>query len=120
LQLPLYQRAALVERLDTLLATFYLVFNEGHFASFGDQIVRTDLCAEAIHLGRLLVDLLPLELEPRGLLVLMLLHDARRATRRALASMPLARHASGERMTPAARVVVALQRRATRRCDFLD
>jgi len=71
----------LAERLDTVLAVVYLVFNEGYAASFGAELVRADLCVEAIRLGRLLVELLPAEREPTGLLALMLLHDARRATR---------------------------------------
>ena len=71
----------LAKRLDTVLAVVYLVFNEGYAASFGAELVRADLCKEAIRLGRLLVDLLPAEREPKGLLALMLLHDARRATR---------------------------------------
>jgi len=71
----------LAERLDAVLAVIYLVFNEGYAASFGAELVRADLCAEAIRLGRLLVELLPAEPEPKGLLALMLLHDARRATR---------------------------------------
>jgi RNA polymerase sigma-70 factor (ECF subfamily) len=71
----------LAERLDTVLAVVYLVFNEGYSATFGADLVRAELCAEAIRLGRLLVELLPAEREPRGLLALMLLHDARRATR---------------------------------------
>ena len=71
----------LAERLDTVLAVVYLVFNEGYAASFGAELVRTELCVEAIRLGRLLVELLPAEREPKGLLALMLLHDARRATR---------------------------------------
>jgi RNA polymerase sigma-70 factor, ECF subfamily len=57
------------------------VFNEGYAASFGDRLVRHELCGEAIRLGRMLVELLPERAEPRGLLALMLLHDARRATR---------------------------------------
>jgi RNA polymerase sigma-70 factor, ECF subfamily len=69
------------ERLDAVLAVVYLVFNEGYAASRGDALVRTDLCAEAIRLGRLLTELLPGEPEVAGLLALMLLHDARRATR---------------------------------------
>jgi RNA polymerase sigma-70 factor, ECF subfamily len=69
------------ERLATVLEVVYLVFNEGYSASFGADLVRADLCAEAIRLGRLLVELLPAEGEPRGLLALMLFHDARRATR---------------------------------------
>jgi RNA polymerase sigma-70 factor (ECF subfamily) len=71
----------LAERLDSVLAVVYLVFNEGYAASFGAELVRAELCAEAIWLGRLLVELLPAESEPKGLLALMLLHDARRATR---------------------------------------
>jgi RNA polymerase sigma-70 factor (ECF subfamily) len=72
---------ALADRLDTVMAVIYLVFNEGYAASFGTELVRAELCAEAIRLGRLLVELLPAEREPQGLLALMLLHDARRATR---------------------------------------
>jgi RNA polymerase sigma-70 factor, ECF subfamily len=71
----------LPERLDAVLAVIYLVFNEGYVASDGDALVRSDLCAEAIRLGRMLVQLLPAESEARGLLALMLLHDARRAAR---------------------------------------
>jgi RNA polymerase sigma-70 factor (ECF subfamily) len=71
----------LAERLDTVMAVVYLVFNEGYSASFGPALVRGDLCAEAIGLGRLLAELLPAEREPKGLLALMLFHDSRRATR---------------------------------------
>ena len=73
--------AALPERRAAVMAVVYLVFNEGYAASAGDTLVRTDLCREAIRLGRLLCQLLPAEPEPRGLLALMLLHDTRRATR---------------------------------------
>jgi RNA polymerase sigma-70 factor (ECF subfamily) len=73
--------AELTERLDSVLAVVYLVFNEGYAASVGAELVRADLCVEAIRLGRLLVELLPAEREPQGLLALLLLHDARRATR---------------------------------------
>ena len=72
---------ALPERLDGVMSAVYLVFNEGYSASFGEEMVRADLCAEAIRLGRMLVGLLPAEREPKGLLALMLLHDSRRATR---------------------------------------
>ncbi len=67
-------------RLDAVLRVIYLVFNEGYRASSGASASRQDLAAEAIRLGRLLVALLP-EPEAQGLLALMLLHDARRATR---------------------------------------
>jgi RNA polymerase sigma-70 factor (ECF subfamily) len=73
--------ALLPERLEAVMAVVYLVFNEGYSASAGDALTRPDLCAEAIRLGRLLSQLLPDEHEPQGLLALMLLHDARRATR---------------------------------------
>jgi RNA polymerase sigma-70 factor, ECF subfamily len=72
---------ALAERLQAVMAVVYLVFNEGYSASFGTSLVRNDLCEQAIRLGRMLVELLPEHAEPRGLLALMLLHDARRATR---------------------------------------
>jgi RNA polymerase sigma-70 factor, ECF subfamily len=70
----------LAERLSAVLAVVYLLFNEGYAATAGADLVRQGLSAEAIRLGRLLVDLLP-EPEARSLLALMLLHDARRATR---------------------------------------
>lgn len=70
------------ERLETVRQVVYLVFNEGYSASFGGELVRADLCAEAIRLGRQLMELLPEERESRGLLALMLLNDARRVTRR--------------------------------------
>ena len=72
---------ALAERLQAVMAVVYLVFNEGYSASFGTSLVRNDLCEQAIRLGRMLVELLPRQPEARGLLALMLLHDARRATR---------------------------------------
>ena len=72
--------ADLPERLDAVLRVIYLVFNEGYMASSGASLTRHDLSAEAIRLGRLLVELLP-EPEARGLLALMLLHESRRAAR---------------------------------------
>jgi RNA polymerase sigma-70 factor (ECF subfamily) len=71
----------LAERIDAVLAVLYLIFNEGYSASFGSEILRSDLCGEAIRLTRQLIELLPAEREPKGLLALMLLIDARRATR---------------------------------------
>jgi len=71
----------LAERLTGVLAVVYLIFNEGYSASAGDAVVRRELCAEAIRLGRVLHDLLPDDPEVQALLALMLLHDARRATR---------------------------------------
>jgi RNA polymerase sigma-70 factor, ECF subfamily len=70
----------LPQRLDSVLRVVYLVFNEGYLASSGSSLTRVDLSAEAIRLGRLLVDLLP-EPEAIGLLGLMLLHESRRAAR---------------------------------------
>lgn len=70
----------LPDRLEAVLRVVYLVFNEGYAASGGDALTRPRLCAEALRLGRLLVRLSP-DAEPRGLLGLMLLHDARRTTR---------------------------------------
>ena len=69
------------DRLDAVLAVVYLVFNEGYAASFGERLVRAELCEESIRLGRMLVELLPASTEAKGLLALMLLHDARRHTR---------------------------------------
>src|SRR5262245_35377089 len=72
---------ALPDRLDVVMMVIYLIFNEGYAASFGDRLVRGELCAQAIRLGRMLVELLPARAEPQGLLALMLLHDSRRETR---------------------------------------
>jgi len=69
------------ERLQPVQAVIYLIFNEGYTAASGNQLVRRDLCAEAIRLGRVLCELLPGEAENLGLLALMLLHDSRRDAR---------------------------------------
>jgi RNA polymerase sigma-70 factor (ECF subfamily) len=68
-------------RLASVLGVVYLVFNEGYSASGGNELTRTELCDEAIRLGRVLVELLPSQSETLGLLSLMLLIDARRAAR---------------------------------------
>ena len=68
-------------RLSAVLAVVYLIFNEGYTASAGDKLIREDLCAEAIRLGRLLADLMPDEPEAMGVLALMLLIESRRAAR---------------------------------------
>ncbi len=73
--------ADLPERLDAVLAVLYLIFNEGYAASSGEQLVRADLCAEAIRLARVLAELLPDEPEVTGVLALMLLVEARRPAR---------------------------------------
>jgi len=69
------------ERLRAVLAVIYASFNEGYGASAGDALIRRELCAEAIRLGRLLAELMPDEPEALGLLSLMLLQDSRRAAR---------------------------------------
>jgi RNA polymerase sigma-70 factor, ECF subfamily len=73
--------ADLPDRVRAVLAVVYLIFNEGHTASSGDRLVREDLCAEAIRLGRLLAELMPDEPEAMGLLALMLLVASRRGAR---------------------------------------
>jgi RNA polymerase sigma-70 factor (ECF subfamily) len=75
------READLPDRLRSVLAVVYLIFNEGYAASSGDRLVRHDLCAEAIRLGRLLAELMPDEREVLGLLALMLLIESRRAAR---------------------------------------
>jgi RNA polymerase sigma-70 factor (ECF subfamily) len=74
-------RQRLAERLESVRTVIYLIFNEGYAATFGDSLIRGDLCAEAIRLGHVLCGLMPGECENRSLLALMLLQDSRRAAR---------------------------------------
>ncbi|NEA36227.1 RNA polymerase sigma factor [Streptomyces sp. SID13031] len=73
--------ADLPERVRGVLAVVYLIFNEGYAASSGDELIRAELCVEAVRLGRLLVELMPDEPEAVGLLALMLLQESRRPAR---------------------------------------
>jgi RNA polymerase sigma-70 factor (ECF subfamily) len=75
------READLPDRLGAVLAVVYLVFTEGHTASSGNRLVRTDLCAEAVRLARELAELVPDEPEVLGLLALVLLVESRRAAR---------------------------------------
>ncbi len=71
----------LPERLEAVMLTLYLVFNEGYSATSGETLVRCDLCTEAIRVSRLLCEMMPGRPELRALLALMLLHDSRRDAR---------------------------------------
>jgi RNA polymerase sigma-70 factor, ECF subfamily len=75
------KEADLPERLASVLAVIYLIFNEGYAASSGDRLIREELTKEAIRLGRLLAELMPDEPEAVGLLALMLLEQARSEAR---------------------------------------
>src|SRR5947209_14523720 len=78
---------AILERIDAVLSVLYLIFNAGYTAPLGDELIRHDLCSEAIRLARLVEQLLAMEpnldeeTEVLGLLALMLLHDSRRKAR---------------------------------------
>jgi len=74
------EASELLERTEAVMAVVYFVFNEGYAATAGDAWIRRDLCSEAIRLGRVLAELSP-DAEAKGLLALMLLHDARREAR---------------------------------------
>ena len=91
------READLPDRLRSVLAVLYLIFTEGHTASSGEHLVRADLCAEAIRLARILVQLMPDEPEAMGLLALMLLTESRRAARTTPAGdlVPLAKQDRG-------------------------
>jgi len=75
------RREELAARLSSVLEVVYLIFNEGYSAAAGDDLVRLDLCEEALRLGRVLVGLMPEEPEVHGLAALMELHASRLATR---------------------------------------
>ncbi|MBM7517052.1 RNA polymerase sigma factor [Nocardioides nitrophenolicus] len=82
--------AELPERVHAVLHVLHLVYTEGHVASAGADLVRVDLCREAIRLARLVVELLPYDAEALGLLALLLLTDARRPARTDAAGRPVA------------------------------
>lgn len=71
----------LPERVDAVLEVIHLIFSEGYSATFGNPLIRNNLCDEAIRLGRTLYNLMPDEPEVIGLLTLMILHDSRRDAR---------------------------------------
>ncbi len=110
--------ADLPDRLNGVLAVVYLIFNEGYAASSGPALVRDDLCAEAIRLGRLIVEVMPDEPEAAGLLALMLLTQARRPARTTAAG-ELVRLAAQDRTRWDAELI-AEGHRLVRRCLARD
>lgn len=82
-------RDIMADRLDGVLAVIYLIFTEGYAATSGPNLIRGELCREAIRLGRLLMELMPNRAEANALLALMLLHDARRDARTTLEGDPI-------------------------------
>ena len=74
-------RELIVDRIDGVLSVIYLIFTEGYAATSGPNLIRGELCREAIRLGRLLVEVMPNRADANALLALMLLHDARRDAR---------------------------------------
>ena len=99
-----------------MLAVVYLVFTEGYAATSGDDLVRRELCGEAIRLGRLLVELMPTASEAHGLLALMLLHDARRATRLSATRRARAARGAGSIARGIARRSTKVSCASSRRC----
>ncbi|WP_219517707.1 RNA polymerase sigma factor [Nonomuraea ceibae] len=108
------READLPERLEPVLAVIYLIFNEGYLPRSGDRLVREELCAEAIGLGRLLAGLMPDEPEAIGLLALMLLLESRRPARTAPGGTPVRLADQDPRLWD--RALAAEGRELVRRC----
>ena len=105
----------LPDRLDAVLTVVHLLFTTGHTAPTGDRLVRPDLVARAVDLARMLCELMPDEREVRGLLALLLLTDARRATR---VDRGRAAGAAARTRTAAAGTAAAIARGAARWCSM--
>ena len=106
----------LPDRLRGVLQVVYLIFNEGYAATEGDRLVREELCDEAIRLGELLCRLMPDDAEVRGLLALMLLHDARRAARVDAGGRYVALDDQDRSLWDQERIRAGLARAASARC----